>query len=69
MASRRKKSRRGGYRKGAGRKAVLKRARAVTVTLEGPDYQAIERFAEERGVSFASVVREAVKSYTARRKK
>ena len=69
MTSRRKKSRRGGYRKGAGRKAVLKRATAVTVTLEGPEYEAVERLAEDRGVSFASVVREAVKSYTARRKK
>lgn len=41
----------------------------LTVTLEGREYEAVERLAEKRGVSFASVVREAVRAYTARRKR
>jgi len=69
MPARRKKSRRGGYRPGAGRKPVLQGARAVTVTLEEPQYAAVERLAAEDGVSLASIVREAVKAYTVRRKR
>jgi hypothetical protein len=68
MAARRKKSRWGGYRPGAGRKRVLQGARAVTVTLEQPQYAAVERLAAEDGVSLASIVREAVEAYTVRRK-
>jgi len=69
VTARRKKSRRGGYRPGAGRKRVLKDARAVTVTLEEPQYEAVERFAAKDGVSLASIVREAVEAYTVRRKR
>jgi predicted DNA-binding ribbon-helix-helix protein len=39
------------------------------VTLEDAHYEVVERLAEQRGVSFASVVREAVAAYTARQKK
>ncbi len=69
MAAKRKKSGRGGRREGAGRKPVLREARTVSVTLEASDYKAVERLAEKRGVSFASVVREAVKTYMTRQKK
>jgi hypothetical protein len=69
MAAKRKKSGRGGRREGAGRKRILDGARTLSVTLEEADYEAVERLAETRSVSFASVVREAVKAYTARRKK
>jgi predicted DNA-binding ribbon-helix-helix protein len=69
MAAKRKKSGRGGRREGAGRKPVLDGARTLSVTLEDSDYEAVEHLAEARGVSFAKVVREAVKAYMARRKK
>jgi hypothetical protein len=69
MTAKRKKSGRGGRREGAGRKPVLKRARTVSVTLEAADYEAVEHLAEQRGVSFAAVIRDAVKTYMARRKK
>lgn len=69
MAARRKKSRQGGYRKGAGRKPVLKGARPVTVTLQDSEYEHVERLAAEDGVSFASIVREAVQAYIARRRR
>ena len=69
MTAQRKKWRRGGYRPGAGRKRVLKGARAVTVTLEEPQYGAVQRLAAQDGVSLASIVREAVEVYTVRRKR
>ena len=69
MTAKRKKSGRGGRREGAGRKPVLKGATTLSVTLEHADYKAVELLAEKRGASFASVVREAVKAYMARRKK
>ena len=69
MAAKRKKSGRGGFREGAGRKRILKDATTLSVTLEASDYKAVERLAEKRGVSFASVVREAVKTYMAKQKK
>jgi hypothetical protein len=69
MAAKRKKSSRGGFREGAGRKRVLKGATTLSVILEASDYKAVEKLAEKRGVSFASVVREAVKAYMARQKK
>jgi predicted DNA-binding ribbon-helix-helix protein len=69
MTAKRKQSGWGGRREGAGRKPVLRGARTVSVTLEDAHYEAVERLAEQRGVSFAAVVREAVASYMARRKR
>ncbi len=69
MTAKRKKPGRGGRREGAGRKPVLKGARTVSVTLEDAHYEAIERLAQQRGVSFAAVVRDAVAAYTAKRKR
>jgi hypothetical protein len=67
VAARRKKAQRGGYRPGAGRKRVLQGARAVTVTLEEPQYEAVEEFAATDGVSLASIVRKAIDAYLSRR--
>ncbi len=69
MAAKRSKSRRGGKRPGAGRKPVLKDAHSFAVTLDGVDYEAISREADERGVSLGTIVREAVKGYMARRRR
>ena len=69
MATRRRKSRLGGARPGAGRKPFLKDTKALTVTLEGADYEAIDKLAEKRGVSLGTIVREAVQAYMARRRK
>ena len=63
-----RKSRVGGAREGAGRKPILRDARPLTITLDGPDYEAVARLAEKRGASLGAVVREAVKTYVARRK-
>ncbi|HXK21796.1 MAG TPA: ribbon-helix-helix protein, CopG family [Myxococcota bacterium] len=67
MAGRRKATGRGGWRPGAGRRPELKRPARFTLDLEGPQMDALEKIAEERGVSVASVVREAVAAYLARR--
>ena len=69
MATKRRKSRLGGARPGAGRKPFLKDAKALTVTLEGTDYEAVDELAEKRGVSLGTIVREAVQAYVARRRK
>jgi len=41
----------------------------LTVSLEGPDYDKVKREAEKRGISFGAVVREALKTYLARRRR
>ena len=69
MTSKRKQSGHGGYREGAGRKPVLKRARTITVTLEDADYEAVQELAEEREVSFASVIRAALRAYLKRQRR
>jgi hypothetical protein len=63
-----KKSGHGGWREGAGRKPFLNGAERLSVSLEEPEYKAVERLAEKRGVSIASVIREAVKAYVAKRR-
>ena len=69
MATNPKKAGRGGRRVGAGRKAFLSDAQMLTVTLEGDQYEAISEIADDRGVSLGAVVREAVATYTARRRR
>lgn len=54
---------RGGRREGAGRRRILKDPVRLTVDYERRDFEALEAIAEERGVSIASVVREAVRTY------
>ena len=69
MTARKKQTGRGGYRDGAGRKAFLSDARTITISLEAADYEAVEELAERRGLSFAAVIRIALKSYLKRQKK
>ena len=65
----RKKSRRGGWRPGAGRKPLLNEPVSFTGDIERADIEALEAIADEREVSLASVVREAVSAYLKRRKR
>ena len=65
----RKKSGRGGWRPGAGRKPILHEAVSFTGDIERADIEALEAIADERGVSLASVVREALSAYLKRRKR
>ena len=69
MAGRRKQSGRGGYREGSGRKRVLKGAKTITVTLEEADYGAVQELAEAREVSFATVIRAALRAYLKRQRR
>jgi hypothetical protein len=67
LTARRKKSTWGGFREGAGRKAVLRDPCRYTMDFEGPQMEVLQQIASKRGVSVASVVREAVARYVARR--
>ena len=69
MAARRTKGTLGGWRPGAGRKPELNEPERFTFDLERADFVALEELAEQRGVSKATVVREALRRYLARRKK
>ena len=69
MAARKTKGTLGGWRPGAGRKPTLKDAVSFTGDLEREQAEALEAIAEERGVSVASLVREAVAAYVKRRKR
>jgi predicted transcriptional regulator len=40
----------------------------LTVSLEETEHEAVEGLAEKRGVSIASIIREAVREYVARRR-
>jgi len=67
LTTRRKKSTWGGFREGAGRKAVLRDPHRYSLDFEGSQMEALEQIAAKRGVSVASVVREAVARYLTRR--
>ncbi len=69
VAGRKKKSRRGGAREGAGRKPTLKDRAGLSVQLDGEAFDRLAAIAEEREVSMGSVVREAVAQYLNRRRK
>jgi len=69
VTARKTKGTLGGWRPGAGRKPTLKDAVSFTGDIEQADAEALEAIAEERGVSVASLVREAVKAYLKRRRK
>ena len=64
-----RKGKRGGRRPGAGRKPVLDEPVSFTAYFERAEMEALDEIAEERGVSVASLVREAVSAYLARRKR
>jgi hypothetical protein len=69
VAGRKKKSRRGGAREGAGRKPTLKDRAGLSVQLDGDSFDRLAAIAEEREVSMGSLVREAVAQYLVRRRK
>ena len=64
-----KKGTRGGWRPGAGRKPVLEDPVSFTGDIEGADFDALAKIAEQRRVSLASLVRAAVSAYLARQKR
>ena len=69
VAAKRRKGSWGGRRPGAGRKPTLKEPVSITGDLERADAEALEAIAEDRGVSVASLVREAVAAYLRRRRR
>jgi hypothetical protein len=67
VAGRRKKGTRGGRRPGAGRKGFLKDAASFTGDFEKAQMDALQAMAEERGVSVAQLVRDAIQAFLKRR--
>ena len=67
VTARKTKGTLGGWRPGAGRKPTLKDAVSFTGDIEKADMEHLEMIARERGVSVASVVRQAVKAFLKRR--
>jgi hypothetical protein len=65
----RKKSTRGGRRPGAGRKRELVDPVRFTVDVERADFTEVESVAAKTGVSRGSVVRDAIRTYIAFRRK
>lgn len=59
----------GGARPGSGRKRVVQAPVRFTVDFEVTDFERLKAVSEEKGVSVASLVREAVRGYLARRRK
>jgi hypothetical protein len=68
VVNQRKKRTWGGYREGAGRKPEIQDARRYSLDFEGPQMEALEEIAVERGVSVATIVREACAKYLTRRR-
>ncbi len=58
-----KKSKRGGYRPGSGRKPILTDPMSIKVSLDGETYDRLAEAAEERETSMGVLVREAVERY------
>jgi len=69
MAARRKKGSHGGARSGSGRHRLFDDRQGLTVQLERKDYDELAELAHERRASIGTVVREAIRTYLARRKK
>ena len=69
VARRKVKGTWGGWRPGAGRKPTLKNPVSFTGDLERADVDYLEAIAEKRGVSVASLVRNAVAAYVQRQKR
>ena len=69
VARRKVKGTWGGWRPGAGRKPTLKDPVSFTGELERADVDYLERISEKRGVSVASLVRNAVAAYVRRQER
>ncbi len=69
VARRKVKGTWGGWRPGAGRKPTLKDPISFTGELERADVDYLEKIAEKRGASVASLVRNAVAAYVQRLKR
>lgn len=69
MARRKVKGTWGGWRPNAGRKPTLKDPVSFTGELERADVDYLEKIAEKRGASVASLVRNAVAAYVQRQKR
>ena len=69
VAARKTKGTWGGWRPGAGRKPVLKDAVSFTGDVERDDMDALEAIAEEKGISVAALVRQAIRVFLKRRRK
>lgn len=67
--ARRSKSMWGGAREGAGRKPVLRTARSVTFSMEADDVEALQAIAAERGISTATLLRDAVRAHLERQRR
>lgn len=67
MATQASKGTRGGARKGAGRKRIVEDPRRLTLDFDGVDFARLEKLAEQRGESVASLIRLAVRQYLRRR--
>ncbi len=59
----------GGWRPGAGRKPTLTDPVSITCDVERVDVDYLEKIAEKRGASVASLVRNAVAAYVLRQKR
>jgi hypothetical protein len=69
VAARKTKGTWGGWRPGAGRKPTLREPVSFTGDIEGTDMDALYAIAEEKGISVASLVREAVAAYVKRQRR
>ena len=69
MPIRKTKGQRGGKRPGAGRPPTLKDPVRFIMTIESAEIEALEKIAEERGQSIASLVRSAVTAFLRRRRR
>jgi hypothetical protein len=69
VARRKVKGTWGGWRPGAGRKPTLKDPISFTGELERADVDYLEKIAEKRNVSVASLVRNAVSAFVQRQRR
>ncbi len=69
VPTRSKRGGHGGARRGAGRPRLMQNRVAFTVTIEARHYGKLVQLANERSVTLATVVREALGAYVERRRR